>query len=394
MTDALIARLATRAPAAPVHALLGAALAQLHTQRHAAYAVVDQAVQAAKADEATRGAAGFINAVLRNALRQGDALVADSERDDAVRLNLPAWWLTRLQHDHPQHWREIAQVQRRPPPLVLRVNPLRTDRAAFLDTLAAAGIDARPIGAEAVHVLVPRPVEDIPGFADGAFAVQDAGAQLAAPWLQVADGMRVLDACAAPGGKTAHLAALASIDLTAVDSDRLRARRIDDNLARLGVRAGTRVAVRVDDVVDAARAGRLPGAGYERILLDAPCTASGIVRRHPDIPWLRRPTDVAQLATQQARMLDALWPLLAPAGRLLYAVCSVFADEAALQIDRFVARTGGARCVPLAGHGADALPGPALQLIPCERLSEPDSDADALPGVHDGFFYALLEKER
>lgn len=393
LTDALIARLATRPPSPPVHALLSAALAQLRAQRHAAYAVVDQAVQAAKADDATRAAAGFINAVLRNALREMDTLVAACEVDEAVRLNLPPWWLARLQQDQPQQWREIAELQRRPPPLVLRVNALRATRAAFIESLAAAGIDARPVGAEGVLLAEPRAVEDIPGFADGAFAVQDAGAQLAAPWLEVADGMRVLDACAAPGGKTAHLAALAAIELTAVDSDRQRARRIDDNLARLGMHDGTRVQVLIDDVAAAARDGRLPPGAYDRILLDAPCTASGIVRRHPDIPWLRRPADVVQLATQQARMLDALWPLLAPAGRLLYAVCSVFADEAALQIDRFAARTRGARLLPLAGRAADAVPGPALQLVPSERPSGPDSDADGLPGVHDGFFYALLEKE-
>jgi 16S rRNA (cytosine967-C5)-methyltransferase len=387
LADALVAALAARPPAPPVAALLGCALAQLLLQRHAAYAVVDQAVQAAKADAATRAAAGFVNAVLRNALRDLDARVAAAERDTAVRCNLPPWWLQRLRHDHPQAWLQIADLQRRPPPLVLRVNPLRTSAGDYLGRLLTAGLAARPVGDSGVWLERPLPVDEIPGFAQGEVTVQDAGAQLAAVFLAPADGMRVLDACAAPGGKTAHLAALAAIDLVAVDSDALRARRIDDNLARLGRHPGAQVTVVVDDVAAAARAGRLPHTRFDRILLDAPCTASGIVRRHPDIPWLRRPGDVAQLATQQARLLDALWPLLGPTGRLLYAVCSLFADEGEQQVRRFLARTPDARAVPLPLRSA-RLP-PSLQLVPAEEADR----ADGLPGVHDGFFYALLDKQ-
>ncbi len=395
LTDALVARLASRPPAPPVQALLGVALAQLYVQRRAAYTVVDQAVRCAKEDDATRAAAGFVNGVLRNALRQFDALLEDAQRDDTVRYNLPAWWLDRLQKEHPQQWRTIAQVQRCPPPLVLRINPLRTARAAYRTRCAELGIDAIAVGDEGLWLTTPRPVDEIPGFAEGLVAVQDAGAQLAAQWLDPHDGMRVLDACAAPGGKSAHLAARAAIDLVAVDSDGQRATRIEDNLARLGVREGARAQVLVDDVGRAATSGRWPPASFDRILLDAPCTASGIVRRHPDIPWLRRPADVVQLATQQSRLLDALWPLLAPAGRLLYAVCSVFADEGPLQIERFLARTRGARAVPLPG----SLPGAAgVQLLPTEGPAADDAQparllVDAgLPAVHDGFYYALLEK--
>jgi len=385
--DAAIARLASRPPSAPAAALLGAALAQLRVQRHAAYAVVDQAVRAAKADPATAAAAGFVNALLRTALRGFDALVQDCERDEAVRYNLPPWWLERLRRAWPQAWVEVAELQRRPPPLVLRVNALRTTRDGYLARLAAAGIAAQAVGREGVWLREPRPVEAIPGFADGEVAVQDAGAQLAAPFLDAADGMRVLDACAAPGGKSAHLVALAAIDLTAVDSDAERVRRIEDNLARLGRRRGARVHVQVDDVARAARAGTLPHARYDRILVDAPCTASGIVRRHPDIPWLRRPADVAQLATQQARLLDALWPLLGPTGRLLYAVCSLFPEEGEAQVRQFTLRTPDARLLPLPGR--DAVAPASLQLLPAEA----ESDAtDGLPGVHDGFFYALIEK--
>ena len=392
LTDALIAKLASRPPPAPLHALLGVALAQLVAQRHAAYAVVDQAVRAARQDDATAGASGFVNAVLRNALRQFDPLLDEARRDDCVRFNLPRWWLDRLRHDHPDHWRRIVEVQRLPPPLVLRVNPLRGTRDEALARLRAAGAAAAAVGASGVRLEVPRAVDEIPGFAEGWFAVQDAGAQLAAPLLDVADGMRVLDACAAPGGKTAHLAALAAIDLVAVDSDAQRARRIEDNLARLGTHAGARVRVCIDDVAAAAAAGRLPHPRYDRILLDAPCTASGIVRRHPDIPWLRRPEDIAQLATQQRRLLDGLWPLLAPAGRLLYAVCSVFADEGVAQVADFVARWPDARLQPLPAqeeHGA-----PTLQLLPADADVPGGATAadGALPAVHDGFFYALIEK--
>lgn len=389
LTDAMVARLAARPPDAPVAALLGAALAQLLAQRHAAYVVVDQAVRAAKADAATASAAGFVNAVLRNALRQLDALVAELESDDAVRCNLPPWWLARLQQAWPRDWERIARLQRQPPPLVLRVNALRGTRAAYLADLAAAGLAAAPVGTDGVWLHAPRPVDEIPGFAEGKVAVQDAGAQLAAPLLGVAEGLRVLDACAAPGGKTAHLAALAGIDLTAVDSDAERAHRISANLDRLGAHAGARVTVLVADVAQVARAGTLPHRQYDRILLDAPCTASGIVRRHPDIPWLRRAADVAQLATQQARLLDALWLLLAPAGRLLFAVCSLFPEEGEQQVQRFVARTPDARWVPLPGRGADQPL--SLQLLPAESAAD---TADGLPGVHDGFFYALLEKHR
>lgn len=392
LTDALIARLAARPPAPPVAALLGAALAQLLAPRHAAYAVVDQAVHAAKADEATRAAAGFVNALLRNALRRMDPLVAELRRDETIRCNLPGWWLAQLQRDHPQAWRCIADLQREPPPLVLRINALRSTRAALQTRLAAAGIDAQAVGAEGLRLAQPCAIEEIPGYAEGAFAVQDAGAQLAARWLGAADGMRVLDACAAPGGKTAQLAAAAAIDLTAVDSDRRRTTRIEANLARLGVHAGTRVQVLVADVAQAARDGRLPHPQYDRILLDAPCTASGIVRRHPDIPWLRRLTDVAQLATQQARLLDALWPLLAPAGRLLYAVCSVFAEEGEQQIRRFLARHPDARALPLPGA---AVATPWRQLVPTDAgpsVAAAEAAGDPLPLVHDGFFYALLER--
>lgn len=390
LIDWIIARLVPRAPAAAAEALLAVALGQVLAQRHAPHAVVDQAVEAAKRTELLRGSAGFINGVLRNALRQHDSLVAEACTDERVRFNLPGWWLQRLQRAYPASWQSIADVQRRPPPLVLRVQTARISVAEYIGTCAAAGLRVRRVGAAAVMVEPPRPVEALPGFADGLVAVQDAGAQLAAAWLEVADGMRVLDACAAPGGKTAQLACAAAIELDAIDVDAQRLRRIEDNLARLHARERSTVRVHTADAADGAQLRAIAGnRAYDRVLLDAPCTASGIVRRHPDIPWLRRSADVAQLATQQRRLLEALWPLVGPAGRLLYVVCSVFPEEGERQVASFVERHRDARLLPLpaapTGQGT-------VQLVPAEDAAPFSQDAGPLPAVHDGFFFALFEK--
>ncbi len=384
LLDALIARLAAKPPAPPIAALLAMGLSQLIAARHPPFAVVDQAVSAARAEPAARGAAAFINACLRNYLRRAETLRADAERDDTVRFNAPRWWIDRLRTAYPDHWRTILQAQREAPPLVLRVNARRVSVAAYLERLRRESIDAEQVGAQAVWLRTPRPVHEIPGFSGGEVSVQDAGAQLAAPWLQAATGMRVLDACAAPGGKTAHLAELSDAAIDALEIDPARAARIGADLQRLGL-AGERVRVIVGDACRPAEWHR--GGPYDRILLDAPCTASGIVRRHPDIPWLRRGSDVAQLATIQSRMLDALWPLLAPAGRLLFVVCSLFPEEGAQQAARMLQRWADA--VPVALPGRDAA---TLQLLPAPVTTAARLAPDAAPTVHDGFFYALFEK--
>ncbi|MEY2895778.1 MAG: ribosomal small subunit methyltransferase [Pseudomonadota bacterium] len=376
--EALIDRLAQRPPERPVRALLAIALTQLDAGGRTDFTVVDQAVRAAKGDASTAGAAGFVNALLRRYLRERATLDTELRRDAVVRTNLPSWWLARLQADHPQDWERIAALQLLHPPMVLRVNRRRATPHQMLARWAEAGIAARAVGEDALCLAQPLPVGEVPGFAEGWVSVQDAGSQLAAPFLQAMEGMRVLDACAAPGGKTAHLLERAQLELTALEVDGARARRIHENLARLGLAAEVRVA-------DAGElAAWWDGRPYQRILLDAPCTASGIVRRHPDIPWLRREADVAQLARGQSRLLDALWEALAPAGRLLYVVCSLFPQEGAQQVDRFLDRRADARLVPL----ATGLPG-RLQLLPAEA---PEPAAPGLPAVHDAFFYALLEK--
>ena len=389
LLDALIAQLAPKPPVAPVAALLAVSLSQLVDQRHAAYTVVDQAVTAARSDRRTIGAAGFLNATLRTFLRGAQALTEHARRDDAVRFNAPRWWIERLQKEYPQQWRAILAAQAEPPPLVLRVNVRRTSVDDYLRRLADEGVDAMRVGAHAVWLRAPRPVDQIPGFAQGDVSVQDAGSQLAADWLNVRDGHRVLDACAAPGGKTCHIAETSTAQIDALEIDPRRAARIDENLARLGLDAGGRVRILVGDASQPQTwAGAGAAGSYERILVDAPCTASGIVRRHPDIPWLRRPPDVAQLATIQARLLDALWPLLAPTGRLLYIVCSLFSEEAGEQAARFLERRADARAVVLPGQQ-----GGSVQLLPT-LLAEAGSwsGGPSTPSLHDGFFYALFEK--
>jgi len=241
---------------------------------------------------------------------------------------------------------------------------------------------ATRVGERAVWLHEPRPVAELPGFIEGDVSVQDAGAQLAAPWLGATAGQRVLDACAAPGGKTAHLAEVANISLTALDIDAARAARIRENLERTRLTAD----VRVGDA--GTPSAWWDGKPFDRILLDAPCTASGIVRRHPDIPWLRRPDDVAHLATLQTRLLSALWPLLGVGGRLLYIVCSLFPEEGPEQIARFRDQHPEACEVPLPAGS------PHVQLVPTPAAAPAWDGVSALPTVHDGFFFALLQKTR
>ena len=386
LLDALVARLADRAPRPPVAALLAVSLAQLIDKRHASYAVVDQAVTAARGDRRTAAAAGFINAALRGFLRDEADMLAHARRDDVVRFNAPRWWFERLRKEFPEHWRSVLATQAEPPPLVVRVNTRRVSTPAYLQRLEEDNLEAVRVGEHAVWLRRPRPVDQIPGFLEGEISVQDAGSQLGAQWLDVQPGQRVLDACAAPGGKTGHLAEITDAQIDAVEIDPQRAARIDSNLARLGFTDRARIRVLVGDASKPTTWPARPA--YERILIDAPCTASGIVRRHPDIPWLRRPQDVAQLATIQARLLDALWPLLAPTGRLLYIVCSLFREEGSEQTARFLERWADARALDLPGQRAGS-----VQLLPTPLAQAgPWPGGASTPSVHDGFFYALFEK--
>jgi 16S rRNA (cytosine967-C5)-methyltransferase len=355
------------------HGLLLTALARLEARPDEAHTTVDQAVTAAA--QLARGQfKGLVNAVLRNFLRRREELLALADADPVARWRHPAWWIARLRQDHPAQWESILAAGNSHPPMCLRVNNRRVTSADFLTQLAANGIAARALDEAAILLDKPVPVERIPGFAEGLCSVQDWGAQTAAGLLDVQDGMRVLDACAAPGGKAAHLLETASLDLTALDADASRTTRITDTLNRLGLTATVKVgdARVIDDWWD--------GRPYDRILADVPCSASGVVRRHPDAKWLRRESDIAGFAITQKTIIDALWRTLVPGGKMLYATCSVFAEENARQIDTFIGRHADARRVPLACATTAAL--------------NTDAQLHHLPDAeHDGFYYALLQKD-
>ena len=379
--EALRRVLAKRPPPPRADALLCTALALCWREAEAPYEVftlVDQAVEAAKRSADTKAQASFINACLRRFLRERDSLVATTDANPEAHWNHPRWWIDRLRKDHPTQWQRILEENNSQAPMTLRVNPRRSTRAQYLQELGAAGISATPVGDYGVVLERPRPVHEVPGFDDGVVSVQDAAAQLAAPLLlrelQPTSGVRVLDACAAPGGKTAHLLELADAHVTALDIDPARCERIRETLGRLGLQARV--------IAGDARvpSGWWDGTPFDAILLDAPCTASGIVRRHPDVRWLRRESDIAQLADVQARLLAVLWPLLGPGGRLLYCTCSVFRAEGEAQVQTFLAHNKEAVLRPAPGH-----------LLPQSRAKD-DVVPDNLEGDHDGFFYALLEK--
>jgi 16S rRNA (cytosine967-C5)-methyltransferase len=369
--DAAIDRLLSRPLTdLPVRNLLQVTLYQLmHTKAHS-YAIVNHAVPAA-AKLGFPKAQGLVNAVLRNFLRRRDELDAAIMATDLGRYSYPQWWIDRVAAEYPEAWREILDAGNARPPLTLRVNRRKITRDNYLEMLKLQDIAAHVVGRQGIVIEKPRPVSLLPGFAEGQVSVQDAGAQMAAELLDVADGMRVLDACAAPGGKAAHLLELADIDLTAADIDAQRLQRVTENLTRLSLNAKLLQA-------DAGNPAAWRNAGlFDRILADVPCTASGVVRRHPDIKWLRKPTDIAAMAQRQTQILDTLWQLLGSGGKLLYATCSVFSEENGQQVEQFIARHDDARqiAVSLSAEGLRQSHG---QLFP-----------DA---AHDGFYYALLEK--
>lgn len=340
-------------------ALLQGALYRLETRLDSAPMVVDQAV-AACGELAGGVFKGVVNGVLRSYLRQRDALLAAQEDDEVVRYAHPRWWLERLRRAYGEDWPAIVAAGNSQPPMALRVNRRRGSVADYLSRLEAAGIAARPVGPSGLILDKPVAVDALPGFFDGLVSVQDLGAQRAAQLLAPAPGWRVLDACAAPGGKTAHLLEAADVELLALDVDAGRTRRIDDNLQRLGLSATVLVA-------DCSAVDRWwDGRPFDAILADVPCSASGVLRRHPDIKHLRRESDIRRFAHTQAAILDALWPLLKPGGKLLYATCSVFPEENSAQIDAFLVRQAGVLRVF------------QEQLLPRQE--------------NDGFYYALLQK--
>ncbi len=369
----LIAALATRALTDPdVEALLLVALYQLQFTRAAPYAVVDHAVRAC-ARLRKSSAKALVNALLRSFLRRSEVLLSQARRTEEGRWSHPQWWIDEVRRAYPACYGAILEAGSARPPMTLRVN-LRLIRCEdYLALLHGAGIGADRVGRAALLLAEPILVQRLPGFDQGLVSVQDLSAQYAAGLLDLAVGQKVLDACAAPGGKTAHILETADVELTAIDRDAARLTRVRETLQRLGLRAQVTCA-------DAAEPSSWwNGTPFQRILLDAPCTASGIVRRHPDTKWLRRPQDSSALAAQQRRLLEVLWHLLAAGGKLLYATCSVFPDENQLQIAAFLQSHPEARLLPL----SDIPEGPEIGKIKGQIL--PDSR-------HDGFFYALLQR--
>lgn len=360
---------------ADVRCLVLVGLYQLVYSRVAPHAAVSETVSLA-ARLGKPWARGLVNAVLRRFQRESGTLLAAVDADEACALAHPAWLLERLKRDWPQDWRAVAEAGNQRPPMCLRVNRLRTRRDDYLQELRAAGIEAKAQPHAADGVLLARPVDvaQLPGFAEGRVSVQDGSAQLAAALLDPPPGSRVLDLCAAPGGKTAHLLERqpALQTLVAVDIDPERLRRVRDGLARL----------HLDATLVCADAARLPawwgGAPFDRILLDAPCSASGVIRRHPDIKRLRRPADIGILAERQAALLDAAWTALAPGGMLLYATCSIIHQENDAQIEAFLARQPDARERRIDADWGRRLPF-GRQILPGE---------DGM----DGFFYACMDK--
>lgn len=368
--QALLAKLLTR-PLKDrdrlLEALLSVGLHQLADPEQPDYAAVSATVEAARLLGLAH-AAGLVNASLRRFQREAPALLASLAGDRAARYSHPAWLLARLRADWPDQWEAIAAAGQQHPPVWLRVNRSRGTVADYAHRLAAElglGTSSNPDFPDALKLEAAVPVQQLPGFADGLVSVQDAASQLAAPLLAPTRGMRVLDACAAPGGKTTHLLEWAGgdLDMTALDISAARLRRVDDNLRRLGF---TATLIEGDALVPA---DWWDGRRFDRILVDAPCSATGVIRRHPDIKLLRRPDDLPALVARQRRLLDQLWPLLKPGGRLLYSTCSVLRAENDAVVQAALA-TGTVRLL------ADT-PRPGLQLLPG------DSDTD-------GFYYALM----
>ena len=348
-----------------VRYLMLVALYQLQYGKSAQYAVVDNAVRASQ--KLNPRLASLINAVLRNFLRRREELLNKAAQQPETNYSYPRWWVDELKSQYGTSGTTILDEGNRHPPMTLRVNRRLTSAEAYLKLLHQQDIAASLIEPGAIQLQRPLPVNKLPGFLEGMVSVQDAGAQYAARLLDVKEGMNVLDVCAAPGGKAAHILELTPVDLLAIDKDELRLKRVRENLDRLKLTAKIRCG-------DAASPETWwDGRPFQRILADVPCSASGVVRRHPDIKWLRRREDIAKFSQQQLVILRAMWRLLAHDGKLLYATCSVFAQENEQVVTAFLREYPDACrmqiCLPDNSKG---------QLLPNEQ--------------HDGFFYALLHK--
>lgn len=374
--ELLLGKLVKKPPQENTKALLYIALALLLEGKEKAFTVVNQAVDAAKMNAETAWSSGFINAVLRNFLRSRSQLTASFKTNLSAQFNAPGWWISKVRQAYPNQWRGILSTQNKQPPLTVRVNRSKISVSDFLLKLEQNGLTGKQVGSWAVVIEPACPVNKIPGFFEGLCSIQDAGSQLVTELLTLKDGDRVLDACAAPGGKSAQLLETYKLDLTAMEIDPKRAPRIKDTLSRLNLNAK----IVVGDASDESCVEKL--GDFDAIVLDAPCTASGIVRRHPDIVWSRRPEDVALLAQRQRKILETLWKRLPYGKDLLYIVCSLFPEEGPEQIKCFLEKHPEAHL-----KGTPLTPDGVLRLLPTEQEADKN-----LPSNHDGFFYALLTK--
>lgn len=343
-----------------------------------AFTLVNQAVQATALNKKTAPFKSLLNACLRRYQRESESLLATVWQQEEVRYNFPQWWIESLRRAYPEQYPAILRAANQPPSLCLRVNRRCGSMAQFKQSLTEAGIAATQLDEDAIVLAQPMPVQQIPGFAEGRFSVQDFAAQQAIKMLPLAPGLRVLDACAAPGGKTSHMLEHYDLDMSILDVDPRRLQRIHENLARLGLlkenhpdnpQYQTRSVVA--DASDVS--SWYDGQPYDVIVADVPCTAAGIVRRHPDIKWLRRAEDVKKTSELQRRIVEALWTTLKPGGHLLYITCSIFPQEGELQAEYLEQQLPGAKRLAALG----------------QLLALPDNHGIV---KHDGFFYALFNK--
>ncbi|MDE1891914.1 MAG: 16S rRNA (cytosine(967)-C(5))-methyltransferase RsmB [Betaproteobacteria bacterium] len=364
----IVKKLCKKYPSQLIENLLLIALYQLLYTNDDAFTIVSQAVNtAAKLDHIALK--GFVNAVLRTFLREKDRFIQVAQQNEEARYNHPQWWINKIKHQYPLIWEDILKEAQQRAPFTLRVNTQQCSVEEYVKKLNEAHIDVVWVNNEAIILATPCSVDKLPGFDLGMVSIQDASAQLALNYIDLFSQARVLDACAAPGGKTCHLLEHGqSIELLALDKSEDRLQRIWDNIKRLKL-STPRLSIKAVDARDIN--SWWDGVQFDRILLDAPCTGSGVVRRHPDIKWLRRESDISQLVAEQEALLNNLWPLLKPQGKLVYVTCSIFKEETSEQIQKFLKKHTDAKQL---NSGSEQ-----------ESFIKPDS-------FHDGFYYAVCQK--
>ena len=352
-----------------VECLLHIALYQLSQEKFNNFTIVNQAVDAAKKINFRKS--NFVNAILRNYLRSKDDLQKLLNEDPASKYSYQNWWINKVKDEFKNDWKKILEIGNQHPPLTLRVNIRKVNIESYSETLMRNGLEHEVISNKGVIIKHPLNINNIPGFLEGHVSIQDYGAQIATELMGIKKGQKILDACAAPGGKTCNILESEDVDITALEIDKIRAEKINENLKRLELNANV--------IHGSLSINNLwwDGEHFDRILLDVPCSASGIVRRHVDIKWLRQMNDLKKFSEMQYLLLNSAWPLLKPGGRLLYVTCSIFCNENRDVIEKFKKEFMDAEEIKLIYP--NNIKHIKNQLVPSEN--------------HDGLFYALLEKK-